>query len=245
MTTERREWGFWATLLWSVAILILFAAAQIVFISGYVYMGSPAGGEIAIQETLERLRTNGDVIALATLIGAAVGMPAVFGVMRLKRGAQLAAYFPVHLPTLRAAAPWLAATVIWIVASDLISLAIDEPIVPPFMREAYGSASSKTLLWIALLVAAPLFEETLFRGFMLPGLVPSKIGPAGAIVVTAFIWALIHTQYDLNGRIAILIFGVILGAARVTTGTMLAPLSLHVFANLVATLEVILLPTDI
>ena len=245
MATERREWGFWATLLWSVAVLILFAAAQIVFISGYVYLGAPAGDELALHDALERLRTNGDVIALATLIGAAVGVPAVFGVMKLKRGARLADYFPVRLPTLRAAAPWIAATVVWIVASDLLSLAIGEPVVPPFMREAYGSASSKALLWIALTVAAPLFEETLFRGFMLPGFAPSKIGPAGAIVVTAFIWALIHTQYDLNGKIAILIFGVILGAARITTGSMVAPLSLHAFANLVATLEVILLPADI
>src|SRR5439155_25924144 len=84
MTTERREWGPLATLLWSVAILILFAAAQIAFLSAYVYLGNPPGGEFAMPDALERLRTNGDVIALATLAGAAVGVPAVFGVMKLK-----------------------------------------------------------------------------------------------------------------------------------------------------------------
>jgi CAAX protease family protein len=88
-----------------------------------------------------------------------------------------------------------------------------------------------------LIIAAPLFEEAFFRGFLLKGLESSFMGPIGAVVVTAGLWALIHVQYDAFGMATIFCLGLLLGTARVFTGSLLVPLGLHAFTNLGATIE--------
>jgi membrane protease YdiL (CAAX protease family) len=243
--TEHRRWGFWGTSLWSVVILLLFAATQAVVVVVYIFSTAGPGDEIHFREALAGLRYNGDVVSIATLMGALVSVPIILGVIKLKRGSQVTDYLPLAIPPRRALIFWLIATALWIAASDLISLFIGNPIVPEFMREAYSSSSHKILLWVAIVVAAPIFEETLFRGFMIPGLWTSRLGVSGAVIITSLAWAAIHGQYDLYGRVTIFAFGLVLGAARVKTGSLLTPLLLHAAANAFATLEVAILPGDI
>jgi membrane protease YdiL (CAAX protease family) len=237
--TESRRWGIWATSAWSVVILLLFAATQAAIVFVYVLATAVPGTEIDFADTLTSLRNDGDVLSIATLIGALIGVPAVLGAIKLKRGARIGDYLPLILPRRRALMRWLFATALWIAASDLISFATGEPIVPEFMREAYSSSSHKILLGFAMVGAAPIFEETLFRGFMLAGLWTSRLGAAGAVIITSLAWAAIHGQYDLYGKITIVAFGLLLGAARVTTGSVLVPVILHATVNAFATLEVV------
>ena len=52
-------------------------------------------------------------------------------------------------------------------------------IVPPFVIDAYRSARDSGTIWllvIALVIAAPLTEEIVFRGFMYRGLAASRVG---------------------------------------------------------------------
>jgi uncharacterized protein len=109
--------------------------------------------------------------------------------------------------------------------------------VPEFMREAYATAEPLWLFWIALVVAAPLFEEVFFRGFLFSGLESSALGPAGAIVVTGAVWAAIHFQYDAFDMTLILCLGLVLGVARLSTRSLLVPFVMHATMNLVATAE--------
>jgi len=94
-----------------------------------------------------------------------------------------------------------------------------------------------TVLRGALIVGAPLFEETFFRGFLFKGLEASFLGTVGAILVTALLWASIHVQYEIYEMSQIFVFGLLLGAARVRTGSLLAPFLAHAMANFLATLE--------
>jgi membrane protease YdiL (CAAX protease family) len=93
------------------------------------------------------------------------------------------------------------------------------------------------LIWLALIVAAPLFEETFFRGFLFKGFESSFIGPSGAVLATAGLWAVIHAQYNLYEMTIIFCLGLLLGGARRATGTLSVPLALHAVVNLVATIE--------
>ena len=97
------------------------------------------------------------------------------------------------------------------------------------------------MIWVAVIIAAPLFEETFFRGFLFKGFESSFMGPIGAVLVTAGLWAVIHLQYDAYGMASIFLFGLLLGAARVFTASLLVPLGLHAAASLVATIEVAIL----
>jgi len=102
----------------------------------------------------------------------------------------------------------------------------------------YQTAGFPLLLWLAVVVAAPLAEETLFRGFLFKGILHSRLGGAGAVVLTALIWAVIHQQYDLYGVATVFAAGLLLGYARLSTNSIYAGLLMHALMNLIATIEV-------
>ena len=229
------RWGAWATLGWSAVIMAAFALAQFAVFRLYLAGVVENGGDQV--EAARRLQYDGDIVAAATLAAALLGVPLVLGIMKLKRGARVADYLPLQAPAPRVLLGWLGVTVLAIAVSDLTSWLTDRPIVPEVMQQIYVSADARLLLWAALVLAAPLFEEVLFRGFLLAGLVRSPLGPAGAVALSAAAWAALHLQYDAYGIATIVVFGVLLGAARVHSGTLLVPLLLHALANAFATLE--------
>jgi hypothetical protein len=105
------------------------------------------------------------------------------------------------------------------------------------MIETYLTAGSVALLWLAIVVAAPLAEEVLFRGFLFTGFAASPLGAMGTIFLTSLVWAAIHVQYDLYGRFMIFLSGLLLGWARWRTQSVTTPILMHSFMNLVAMLE--------
>ena len=125
-----------------------------------------------------------------------------------------------------------------IALSDALTVWLSRPIVPPFMVEAYRTAGFVPLFWLALIVAAPLAEETLFRGFLFEGIVRSRLGAIGTVILSSLTWALIHMQYELYGIATIFVSGLLLGYVRLKTGSLYATMFLHGLMNLVATIEV-------
>ena len=77
----------------------------------------------------------------------------------------------------------------------------------------------------------------MFRGFLFKGLLGSKLGEIGTVLVTAGAWAGIHFQYEAYGKVTVFIFGLLLGYARLRTRSLYTPLYLHSLMNLLATLE--------
>jgi membrane protease YdiL (CAAX protease family) len=122
--------------------------------------------------------------------------------------------------------------------SDVFTTLMGRPIVPDFMVDVYQTAGFVPFLWLALIVAAPLMEEVFFRRFLLAGFSRSKIGAPGAIVLTAALWAAIHSQYDFYGIATIFVFGLFLGYARLKTGSIYTTIILHAVMNLGATIQV-------
>ena len=77
----------------------------------------------------------------------------------------------------------------------------------------------------------------MFRGFLLEGFRRSRLGPAGAVLLTSLIWTVLHAQYGLYELTHIFLLGIILGAARLSTGSVKVPMALHAVVNLIATIE--------
>jgi membrane protease YdiL (CAAX protease family) len=88
---------------------------------------------------------------------------------------------------------------------------------------------------------APIWEELLFRGLLIAGLQPTRLGASGAVLVSAAVWALIHGQYDFYGIATIFACGLLFGAARLRTGSILVPIAMHVVQNALALLETAIL----
>jgi membrane protease YdiL (CAAX protease family) len=86
-------------------------------------------------------------------------------------------------------------------------------------------------------IIGPVTEEIVFRGFLFRGLSASFLGVAGTLIVTSIAWALLHVQYDWLTVAQIFLIGLLLGWLRWASGSTLLTISLHVLANLVATIE--------
>jgi membrane protease YdiL (CAAX protease family) len=65
------------------------------------------------------------------------------------------------------------------------------------------------------------------------------LGGAGAIVLTALVWAVIHRQYDWYGVATVFAAGLLLGFARLRTNSIYSCLLMHALMNLIATIEVV------
>lgn len=102
----------------------------------------------------------------------------------------------------------------------------------------YNTSVFPPLLWLELVVFAPLFEETLFRGFLLEGFRQSRIGPVWAVVLTALAWSSLHVQYNLYGIATIFVFGLVLGFVRLKTHSLWSTLAMHGLWNLIAAIQI-------
>ena len=112
---------------------------------------------------------------------------------------------------------------------------LDRP-TPEFMTRVYSSTQNLPLLWIAVAVGAPFFEEFLFRGFLLEGLSRSRLGLTGAILLTSASWAIIHMQYGWFEIISIFFVGIALCIAKLKSNSLYVPIAMHMLMNLVASI---------
>ena len=125
----------------------------------------------------------------------------------------------------------------FVAASEGLKFLLGRELVPEFMTEVYTTSEFPPLLWIAVIVMAPLFEEFLFRGFLFAGWSQSKLGATGAIFLTSFLWAALHTQYEFYYIALIFAFGILAGLARHRTRSLAMPIVVHSVVNLIATIE--------
>lgn len=231
---EMNTWKFAGTFAWGLLVAAVFVAAQ-VFTTGVVALhGKGELSEAQAAQVLDAATVDGYVLSVSTFASALVCVPLLFGIARLKKGSSVRDYFALKAvapPTLFA---WMGITLGLLALSDGLTWLLGKPIVPEFMKAAHASADPLWLLWLALILAAPLFEEAFFRGFLFAGFAASAAGPAGAIVITSALWAAIHLQYDLYGIATLFVLGVAFGLARLRTGSLYVPLALHAMTNLIA-----------
>ena len=229
-------WGAWATLGWGALIAVAYLGAGLLIMIPVIVLHVARGGGTGPAE-IEALVGRGDVLALVSFVPGVVGLALVVGVIRLRGGARLTAYLGLARRPARDYLVVAGLGLLLVAVHDGTSLLLGRPIVPEVMVYAYRNCVSPFILWIALVVGAPVFEETYFRGFLLPGLQRSLLRPWGAVLLTALLWAAVHVQYDLYAIFSIFLGGLLLGAIRVRTGNLWLCIFLHGMMNVVATLE--------
>ncbi len=229
-------WGFWGTIGLTGGIAGGYLAAQTLVAAIYIGLSAAlAQGKVPNAKDLE---SNGLFLALATWASAPVGVGLAVLFAWLRRTLPVREYLALSWPRIGSTARWLGVLVVFVAASDSLTVWLDRPIVPEVMVDCYRHAGFLPLLWVALLVAGPLAEEFIFRGFLFTGLQHSCLGGPLAILLTAAVWAAIHLQYDLYGIVGVFFGGILLGCARLQTGSLWLCVVMHAVANLIATLEI-------
>jgi len=215
--------------------------AQVIAQTAVVLAAAITQGKLGDPHAIEALAYNGLVLSIATLLGlpVTVGLVVVFAFIR--PGIRVADYLGLRPARWKPTALSLLTVFAAGIAFDLLSRWAGRPDVPEFMVRVYQSAGFPPLLWIAVVIGAPIGEEVFFRGFLFSGLAKSRLGGWGAVVITSLAWASVHVQYDLWDIGYIFCLGLIIGAFRLKTGSLWPPLLMHALVNLVATIQVALL----
>lgn len=233
-----RPWGPWASIGWTLLTVAVFIGVQTVTVSLFVVIQMASGSTVDAQE----LKTNGNLIATATL----TSMPAVIGLVAILiyvRGCSIRDYLAVVRPTIRQGLTATVGLILLLAAIVLTAWLLSRPPDSPFMDAVYRTAWLPLLI-LALVVAAPLSEEVLFRGFLFRGLAQSRRGAGLAIVLSSLGWTALHVHYDWFDLGTIFFVGLYFGWVRYRSGSLLLTILLHALYNAIATIDAMVRASD-
>lgn len=231
-----RPWPAPASLGFALALVIFYFVAQALVAAAAALVAvilDPSGASSASAGEMFFSR-QGLLLAVSVILTAPAFSVGVALLAHLR--GPIREYLALRWTGWKSTATWTLGVAVFLLAFDSLGAWLGRPPVPDFMLDVYNTADPRILLWVALVVLAPLFEELLFRGFLIPGLETSWGGPA-AVGVSSLLFAVIHFQYDLFDMTGVLGLGLIFGAARVTTRSTLLPMALHAGVNFVATAQ--------
>jgi len=230
----------WATVGWALLAFFAWLAAEALVL--IVFLARWFARNPGVPLDVDKVAHDGYVVSIAAIVSMAVQCGVViFAVRRAQQ--PIAEYLGlVRRPHMREIVFCLASVAVLLVASDLLSLLIGHELVPPFMVKVYEAARDAgapaiLLLLIAAVVAAPIGEELMFRGFLFRGWASTRLGIVGTIVVTSAIWAGIHVQYDWYGIVQVFCLGLLFGWVRARSGSTLLTMMMHSVCNIAATAE--------
>lgn len=230
---EPKPWGFFATIGLSLAVIAVLFVIHTAVTFGFVV----AAALLNVDIDPYSLESNGLLLSIATLLTtpSVIALSLLFA--KLRKGITIREYFCFYRAGKDQYIRWILACILLVVCSDSLNIILEKPVIPDFVINAYLTAYFTPLLWFALIIAAPLGEEIVFRGFLFKGLQHSKVGPVGAIVLSSLIWSSLHMQYDLYVMATIFVGGILLGFARLKTNSIYVPIAMHALWSLIATIE--------
>ncbi len=246
-------WGFWPTVGFSCVIGIVYFLTQVIVVALFFADAMIGAPEFNIDKFCSGLEANGLFLSTATCAAAPFTIALVVIFAKIRQ--------PPRLPTQGGAAgrsitikeylclrwvgwkelfKWSLIVLLLAGTFDTLTFLLDRPIVTEFMVDTYTTAYFVPFLWFALIIVAPLTEEIFFRGFLFKGIEHSRIGAAGAVVITSLLWSVMHIQYDIYGITNLFISGLLLGLARVKSNSIYPPVVMHILQNIIATVETII-----
>jgi uncharacterized protein len=172
------------------------------------------------------MQREGFILGAGILAGACAGLAVLLWVAAPAR-AELLGLKRVPLAGLLL---WFLAGAALIGAVDLAASVLGRPLLPPEWVSA-GKSAPPLLLPLALAVTS-IFEELFLRGFFQGGLAKTRLGPWGALAVTALLFSALHFPQDAFRFADVFLGGTLLGLARHHTGSAYAGMAPHVAGNL-------------
>jgi membrane protease YdiL (CAAX protease family) len=227
-------WGPVKTVGLSLCILVAWFLSQ--SLVGFFYgLISSIKGIKHTHADYEALGQNGLFVAAAVSLSSPVLVFASILCARLKKGITIREYFGFHRVKFKVIAKWAGIFFLSMLTIPiLIQVLGHQKLESDFMEKTWKSSGSLVLYIFAFVIAAPLGEEIFFRGFLFKGMLHSQLRGYGAIVICSLVWAGIHSQYHLNVIIQLFLLGIVLGFARLKTGSIYVPIALHMLLNTIA-----------
>jgi CAAX protease family protein len=224
MSSDQQAWGRWSTLGLGVVALMGGQAAALLALTwwygvNFVHMPDFSGDGVAVSI----------VIFVSTPVELAL-----LWLMAQRAGGSAADYLGFKVPSRGEVLFGVGATVALIILGNAVSWLFGHFIVTSFQLDIYRSASAAgwlPLLWLAVVIVTPIGEESLFRGFLFRGWLRAPRDAWPVILLTAFLWSIVHVQYDWFVIVQVFCFGVLLGWLRWATGSAILTMLMHALIN--------------
>jgi uncharacterized protein len=226
------RWTVWRITAYFVLVFITFLVSQFLGVAALAVMLALGDPAFDAREWLNQNQMSGNVLVAGTLASTAICVPLIVALA----GSDRWRFLGIQKTSVKSVLVWCGFLIALVAVSDLITVSLGRPIVPDAMVEGFSSGQPIALL-LALLLFAPLFEELFFRGFLLGALQAVGARQWVAAATSAALWSVLHFQYDLYGVVSIFVGGLLLAAARFSTGSILPCLGMHSLTNLIATVE--------
>ena len=225
-------WGFWATIGFSLLILIGTLVATTIVMIGLMVAAAACGHAV----NGEAMESAGFLVAVATCVSTPVAIVLAMLFARLRKSITISQYFGFRRPGARQYVKWTLVCLLMLAITEALNAGLDRPI-PEVLVTIYRTTRFFPLLWLAVVVGAPLSEEIVCRGFLLKGLQNSWCGTVGAVMLSSLAWSVLHIAYGPYETSTIFVLGLVLGAARVNSKSIYVPIMMHAIWNLAATIQ--------
>ena len=229
-----QRWGFWMTCVWFGAYLLATQGfLTLATLMGYAHW---QGLPMNINGAREMMDSTETLIQVALVVNL-LSLPLIILMVKSKRGSvwrDYMAWRPVGV----------ARTVLWVIICLLAVFAMGllHQIMgwreSGFMDEL-PQANSPFWMIVSVAVAAPIFEEMVFRGFVYGGFERS-LGAFPALLLSSMLFTVLHVQYNWYELAQIFVLGMVLGWARMRTQSLFTPIVMHAANNAMATAMVFL-----
>lgn len=235
---NRLPWGPFATIALTALIVVIYLVVQAV--SVFALLGSGLF-DTTQQDTRELVRqnvTNGALLGWVTLISG-IAISALTVLFIRVKGCSIIDYLALYEIQGRDILKWMGVSLVFVTVTDIVlNYLINRPFYPDWLIDVWNSGKTSLGLYVGFLIAAPVFEEILFRGFAYKGIAESSAGPWTAIVLTSVSWGFLHSQYDFIDTTYVIACGLLLGMARWLTGSIYTAMAMHMFINLLSIVQV-------
>jgi membrane protease YdiL (CAAX protease family) len=233
---SRGRWPFLETVGWGVLVMILSTLVQALMFAAFAAVALYNQHDVDhlslpyLVGVLRDEALRGNVVFSTIIISNLISVAAILLIVLIK-GYALKDYMAFYRVQLATVFKWLGILAAFVILTEGAAALLRLDFGGDSMLALYHATDSLWLFWVAAVLAAPLFEEVMFRGFLFRGFQASFLGTGGTIVLTALLWAAMHVQYNLYGMGLIAATGVLFGTARARTGSLVVPMALHATLN--------------
>jgi membrane protease YdiL (CAAX protease family) len=229
--SDVRVYGFWATSGLTISMLVLLMALQMLPVAFCAVTATPTS-------VLAPLQFNGLLLSLGMIVSMPWVMAAIVLLASSRPGLSAREYLGFKRFDLLSLAGWFFAAVCVVLGMEVVGRMLGASPLTEFSKQIFLTAGWLPLLWFAIVLLPPIFEEVLFRGFMFRGISESPIGNWGAVLITTILWTLLHVgQYGPVPLLQLFMLGIVLGLSRARTGSVIPAIIIHFANNLAAMIQ--------
>ncbi|HEX5509533.1 MAG TPA: type II CAAX endopeptidase family protein [Pseudolabrys sp.] len=212
---QPRPIGFWLAAGWLSAAIIAASLFVFALLGSYELIFGSLPDEATVEQDLILCIYIVIVVALVETVRHA--------------GWRVKDYLALVIPTRRQIVLGIAlGAVLPFVTAAIAMLGPVAPDAPAYFEyNKISAAGVLPLFWLNAVFIGPAAEEVIFRGFLYRAWSATRLGPSGAIALTAIVFGLGHLEYGWFGMAGIAVSGLIMGWLRWRSGSLVPSMLTH------------------